>query len=198
MALPEDSSLDNNFIFPAGPLRESLKDGLKKADLVFMMNETKNSHKKTRAIVKKYFNKEKIFHADSKYKLCGAQRKKYLAFCGIAHPSNFFATLEQLGLELVDKVSYPDHYIYTEKDIATLLKQATKLNAGLITTEKDLVKLKISHQKNFSYVKLQLEISDKESLMANIKRVSTKSVALVRRSLGVGGSNVQDECERDK
>jgi tetraacyldisaccharide 4'-kinase len=169
LALPADKNLENNFIFPAGPLRESLNDGLNKADLTFMMNETKNSHKKTRAIVEKYFSEEKIFKAISKYKLCGPQRKKYIAFCGIAHPSNFFITLDNLEIELVDKLSYPDHYLYTKKDLSRLFTRAKESNAGLITTEKDLLRLSKDIQKKISYLELKLEILDKKRFLVKIK-----------------------------
>ena len=165
LALPADENLGNNFIFPAGPLRESLKDGLNKADLVFIINEEKQSHKKIRITIKKHFNREKIFKAISRYKFCGTKRKRYIAFCGIANPSNFFTALDKLSIKLIDKISYPDHYFYREEDLLKLFSQAKKLNAGLITTEKDMMRLSKDTQKKVSYLKLNLEILNKEKLL---------------------------------
>ena len=65
-----------------------------------------------------------------------------LVFCGIARPGQFFAGLNELGIEAVKTVSFPDHHRYTEADIRRLLalKSSTQ-SGGFITTEKDLVNL---------------------------------------------------------
>ena len=68
--------------------------------------------------------------------------KKGLAFCGIARPHQFFGNLQELGLELADAISFPDHHRYSENDIEGLLRTAQKTGAdGLITTEKDEINL---------------------------------------------------------
>jgi tetraacyldisaccharide 4'-kinase len=161
LALPRDKNFGNNLIFPAGPLRESLKDGLKKSGLVFIMNETKTSHKLNRIVAEKHINKKQIFQTSVIYKLCGPKRKKYIAFCGIANPSNFFESLEIQGIQPLKEITYPDHYQYTKKDLSKLLAKAQKSNAGLITTEKDLVKFNKQQLKKISYLKQTIEIKDK-------------------------------------
>ena len=37
--------------------------------------------------------------------------------------------------------SFPDHGVYAERDLQALARQADRLGAGLITTEKDWVRL---------------------------------------------------------
>jgi tetraacyldisaccharide 4'-kinase len=67
---------------------------------------------------------------------------KPLAFCGIARPQQFFAQLRDLGIQLDEAVSFPDHHRYTESDVARL--QARKASTGaaaFITTEKDAINL---------------------------------------------------------
>ncbi len=65
-----------------------------------------------------------------------------LAFCGIARPENFEATLAKAGCGVVDTVVFPDHHRYGERDLAELVRLAKKMNAsGFVTTEKDAVKL---------------------------------------------------------
>jgi tetraacyldisaccharide 4'-kinase len=161
LAVPEDKNFGNRLIFPAGPLREPLEAGLKKADLVFLMNETGTSHTMSRAAIAKGY-KGKAFKASPRYILCGPRRKQYIAFCGIANPDSFFKSLEKLRIKLVGKHDYPDHHIYTGKDLSRLFKQAKALKAGLITTEKDLVKLNMNQQKEISCLKLSITISNKE------------------------------------
>lgn len=64
------------------------------------------------------------------------------AFCGIARPEQFFAGLEEAGLQLVGRFAFPDHYRYTEKDMKRLAARAKSAGAtALVTTEKDLVRL---------------------------------------------------------
>ena len=158
LVVPEDKNFGNGFIFPAGPLREHLKSGLKKADLVCMANETGDSHQKSRAVIERCFDERKIFRTSASYKFCGFHREKYIAFCGIACPENFFATLEKLKIKTVGKVSFPDHHTYSESELWGLFHRAKELNAGLITTEKDLVRLRKSDRKRVSYLTLTLEI----------------------------------------
>jgi tetraacyldisaccharide 4'-kinase len=60
----------------------------------------------------------------------------------LGRPPQFFAHLRNLGIELADTISFPDHHRYNEKDVARLLdlKSSTRA-AGFITTEKDLINL---------------------------------------------------------
>lgn len=65
-----------------------------------------------------------------------------LAFCALARPENFAGMLTGAGCGLVDTVVFADHHRYAERDFALLTRTARHLHAtGLITTEKDAVKL---------------------------------------------------------
>ena len=64
------------------------------------------------------------------------------AFCGIAHPDQFFSGLEVAGLRIASRVAFPDHFTYTRGVLEELLTEAYKKEAtAIITTEKDLVRL---------------------------------------------------------
>lgn len=67
-----------------------------------------------------------------------------VAVAGIARPERFLQTLERLGYRVADKVILPDHHRYTNKDVDRLCSLAQARNAVLVTTEKDLVKLRPS------------------------------------------------------
>jgi tetraacyldisaccharide 4'-kinase len=65
-----------------------------------------------------------------------------LAFCGVARPENFAAMLTGAGCGLVDTVIFDDHHRYVDRDLALLIRVAKQMTAtGLVTTEKDAVKL---------------------------------------------------------
>ncbi len=68
------------------------------------------------------------------------------AFCGIGNPEAFRRTLRDLGAELADCRVYPDHHAYGRGDVEDLRRWAESLPAGavIVTTQKDLVKLRLS------------------------------------------------------
>jgi tetraacyldisaccharide 4'-kinase len=65
-----------------------------------------------------------------------------LAFCGLAHPGQFWQSLEDIGIYPVGTYAFRDHHQYNRRDIALLQRLAQQHEAnGFLTTEKDLVKL---------------------------------------------------------
>jgi tetraacyldisaccharide 4'-kinase len=64
-----------------------------------------------------------------------------LAFCGIASPRKFFATLTQAGAILAGRSAFADHYPYDEGDIRAILEEAERLRAIPVTTKKDAVRI---------------------------------------------------------
>jgi tetraacyldisaccharide 4'-kinase len=52
----------------------------------------------------------------------GAALAPSLAFCGIAHDAEFFRSLSRAGIPIVATRSFADHHLYTDEDIAGLLR----------------------------------------------------------------------------
>jgi len=67
--------------------------------------------------------------------------KKILVFSGIANPKYFSFLLRECGMEIIREVIFPDHHIYTTKDLISIKKKVNKIDWA-VTTEKDMVKLK--------------------------------------------------------
>jgi len=69
------------------------------------------------------------------------------AFCGIGNPEAFRRSLLDLGARLEDFRVYPDHHAYGRTDVEDLQRWACRLSAGarILTTQKDAVKLRLSH-----------------------------------------------------
>lgn len=68
---------------------------------------------------------------------------RFLAFCALGNPNNFFDQLKSENFDLAATEKFPDHYFYTQKDITKLEAKAAQTNAEiLLTTAKDAVKLK--------------------------------------------------------
>lgn len=66
-----------------------------------------------------------------------------LAFAGIAAPEAFRDTLAALGADVRETVAFRDHHWYRPDDLRRLERRAATLGAtGLVTTEKDWVRLR--------------------------------------------------------
>ena len=156
-------AIGNEFMLPAGPLRENL-DEVKNYDLIFLNGEKKNNKflSKLRSIDKNL----KIFQGS--YKPLNLKnfdlKKKYLMFCGIGNPHEFEQTLIKYKFNLSRKIIYSDHYKLSNIDFKRLIDNAKKENLVLITTEKDFFRLNKSQRKNVKFLKIELEIKDKKNL----------------------------------
>jgi tetraacyldisaccharide 4'-kinase len=77
-----------------------------------------------------------------KYKFEELMDKKLLSLSSLADPLSFEKSLTKLGLKVVRKVRFPDHYIYKKEDIEWLSEIVRKEKVDfIVTTEKDRVRL---------------------------------------------------------
>ena len=68
--------------------------------------------------------------------------KKVIGVAGVANPKSFFKLLEELGAEVIVTESFPDHHYFKPDEINALLSYAKSEDALLVTTEKDMVRIK--------------------------------------------------------
>jgi len=66
--------------------------------------------------------------------------KRFMAFSGIGDHSSFMASLGSEGIAVASDRRFRDHHVYTADDAAAICRRA-KGTDGLITTEKDMVRL---------------------------------------------------------
>ncbi len=125
--------IGNGLCLPAGPLRESLKQGLKRASAAVIVGEDKTNLAEK---IKNLYPRLPILygHTEPTQSLNGISG---IAFAGIGHPEKFFEMLEKAGVNLIEKVAFADHYAYTRQDILNLLNKGKTL----LTTAKDAVKI---------------------------------------------------------
>lgn len=154
----------NNFLIPAGPMREPLFAGLKKVDFVVLVGEAK------KGLLKKLDGKTVVKANIIPLNLAEFSGKKLIAFCGLAYPQKFFSLLEKNGLEVIETYGFADHYIYKGSEIENLYKIAVEKNAVLVTTKKDWVKFSPALQEKVSYLDIELEFEDKELVKKLLKK----------------------------
>lgn len=140
--------MDNTYTFPAGPLRENFLKGLRRLDIMVLLN----------------FEEQPIWSDSDRYVIGQTvtdqqpDSPSYIAFAGIGYPDKFFNLLDKMGFNVIERLSYPDHHSYSNQEIEMLLEKAKNKQAQLITTEKDLVKFPKNVKKNIQPLKIRLEL----------------------------------------
>ena len=157
--------IGNGMTLPAGPLRESI-NAIKKTQIV-LINGSKNKLFEDKIL--SISNKVKIFY--SKYlpeNIEEFKNKNLFAFAGIGNPSNFFKLLGDNNLNVQTKLAFPDHYKFSKSEIKKIVDESFKNNLELITTEKDYFRIKHYGFKNIKFLKIRLEILEKDKLINQI------------------------------
>jgi len=164
--------IGNGMLIPAGPLREKISS-LRKYDAVLINGNNENSDEIILKIKKQNKN-IKIF--ESIYALINLdqldKKIKYVAFAGIGIPMNFYDTLITSGINIIKFIEYPDHWKYNSKEIKKIINIAKDMNAKIITTEKDYLRLKnynIAQTENIQFIKMELKIKNEDKLINFIK-----------------------------
>ena len=164
----EKQWIGNGLTIPSGPLREGLY-ALKRASCV-IINGKKNTN-----IENKIFSKNgkiKIFYSEYKpQNINQFKNKKVIAFAGIGNPENFFNLLKNNQINLIEEIKFPDHHKYSEKELENLLNKIKENDTILLTTEKDYFRISESYKKNINYLKIKVEIENKNKLIEEIKKI---------------------------
>lgn len=173
------------YSFPRGLLRESPR-GLKRAGLLMLTRcdqvepsakeAIKDRVKKLAAgvaIVETSHRPTSWINADGEEKLLEALRGKPLAaFCGLGNPEAFRQTVERLGGPLADFRTFPDHHAYARDDVEDLRSWARRQpkDAVVVTTQKDLVKLRLPRigERELLALRIQLHVDEGQDLLDRI------------------------------
>jgi tetraacyldisaccharide 4'-kinase len=164
----------NGKVFPAGPLRESPKNGVRKADLILAVGDgalPKGIPSAIRAHIK----------ADSL-----VEPKSVMAFAGLGYPEKFNRTLLSYGYDVKKFIPFPDHHPYTVIELDRLVKLAKRRKLELITTAKDFLRIPEHFKKHVTVFPVHLEIEQpsliKESLLAKLPQLTASNSEIVASS----------------
>lgn len=154
----------NGALFPSGPLREPIENAVRRSHAMIILGEDQHD------LASRYQFASTIFQAT----IVPQVPKQFsglpiIAFAGIGNPDRFFKTLEDHQAILFDKITFPDHHIYTRRDLDRLKHISTTSNIPLVTTRKDWVRLPSAFQPFVTVLDITLEWQDEGALVQYLR-----------------------------
>lgn len=134
--------IGNGLVFPAGPLRAPFEQQFRRANAMLVTGEGEAGETAARLAEKSglpVFTAELLPDPESAAAL---KNRRVLAFAGIGAPEKFFRSLEAVDAVVAGKKSFGDHHRYTGAEAAQLLAEASAAGLQLVTTEKDLARMR--------------------------------------------------------
>jgi tetraacyldisaccharide 4'-kinase len=134
--------LGNGCVFPAGPLRAPLLPQIARTDALIVVGDGAGAGEVAAAVTARG---KPVLSANLKANdasIASLAGKRVAAFAGIGDPNRFFRTLRASGIEVVLEQAFADHHAFSQSEIETLIAQATREALTLVTTEKDLARLR--------------------------------------------------------
>jgi tetraacyldisaccharide 4'-kinase len=159
-------------LLPAGRLREPLSS-LRRASILVVREEDADLEPKLkqRGIDKPTWWMTRSIVAPE-------NAGRVLAFCGIAHPDEFFQSLRTNGVEIAATHAFRDHHAYSQADVQQLLQAAKAQSADtFLTTEKDFVRLSpeqreaLTSSAPLKAVKLEAHLRDEIAVLRQLRAV---------------------------
>jgi tetraacyldisaccharide 4'-kinase len=142
-------------LVPAGRLREPLKAAARATAIMITRADAPAQVKEVCTTLQATLGwmpdpLQAVFHPESLMSvmsgtsepLSWSKGKTALLCSGVGHAGSFRSLVAQLGMRILDEVSYADHHAYTSEEVEQLKVKAAELRAELVvTTEKDACKL---------------------------------------------------------
>jgi tetraacyldisaccharide 4'-kinase len=150
--------LKNEWLLPAGPLREPLAS-CRHADILVVsrkferpVTEARDAHTFSIFYAQTRLLGFRQFGSGSQQKyLTELGAGPFLAFCGIGNPDAFFDDLSRWHVSVAERKAVSDHHKYSARELERLQSRAEACGAvGLVTTEKDA--------ENFPRISLRLPV----------------------------------------
>jgi tetraacyldisaccharide 4'-kinase len=134
--------LGNGLVLPAGPLRAPLPPQLARTDALIVVGDGTAAVSVAAAIAVQGRPVLSAHLRADDASVASLRGKRVMAFAGIGDPVRFFRTLRASGIEIVRERAFADHHPYAQAEIEALIAEAKSDALTLVTTEKDLARLR--------------------------------------------------------
>ena len=161
--------IGNGLLLPSGPLREHISN-LKSYDCLLFKDANTKINNFTR-LAKSINKKLKIFYTYTQIKNLKEfnKKNKYLIFSGIGNSDSFKNLLIKNKFNIVKEIVFPDHFNYKSEQIEEIKKLSKKLQAKILTTEKDFLRINKNYRKNIDFVKIDLIFKNEKNFVKYLK-----------------------------
>jgi tetraacyldisaccharide 4'-kinase len=140
-------ALGNGLMLPAGPLREP-RDRLQRVDVTINRDSDQ--------VVESLGEVWNLTQPEKRRHISEFQGRQVHALAGIGFPEIFFASLAQMGVDIIEH-EFPDHHEFSAQELNL------KPELPILVTHKDAVKLKGIARDNVWVVPLNIELGDELS-----------------------------------
>jgi tetraacyldisaccharide 4'-kinase len=158
----------NGRVLPAGPLRESVATAAARTNAAVLIGADAS-----RALDQLPSGlpvlRANLIQDSAVESLAG---HRVLAFAGIAFAEKFFAPLRQAGAILTATRRFADHHRYTVRELDRLLRDAAALQAVLVTTPKDAVRLPSEIRSRVTVIGVGLRWDDPSQIEQMLDKVT--------------------------
>ncbi len=168
----------NDNLLPTGNLREGIS-GAKRAQLIIVTKCPKTLSQQERdqiSLKLKPKSSQSVFFTSIEYdtnikgstniELEELKNTKIILLTGIANPQPLVDFLRSKKIE-VEHMKFPDHYDFTDDDLAKIRARSEELNTVILTTEKDYVRIS-DRLENMYYIQIKVKFIDLKSKFDNL------------------------------
>lgn len=182
LLLDYKNPISTGFIFPFGYLRQ-MPQAIKKADIIIFTRSSKDIiPEKT----KRYIDTPHIFFSKTKTENIVFQNNIYnkddlkganvFAYSAVANNKSFYNSLIELGTNVTFFKGFRDHNLPPIRFIENLIENSHKNNIDfIVTTQKDFVKLPEKYQSYFSYLKMDIDIINRQLFFDTLNNMIKKT-----------------------
>ena len=142
IVIDSERGLGNGKVFPAGPLRAPLKPQLARTDALVLIGDGRAANDVAAELAKHNKPELRARLKPDAASLAQLSGKPVFAFAGIGDPERFFRTLRNSGVQVARTRPFDDHHVFSPNELAALAAEAQRERLTLVTTEKDLARLR--------------------------------------------------------
>ena len=142
IVIDSERGLGNGQVFPAGPLRAPLRPQLARTDALIVVGNGTAAQSVAAEIAAQGKPVLSAHLKPDQAQVAQLRGKRVLAFAGIGNPTRFFNTLRASGIDVAGQRAFADHHAYSQSQIESLIAEAGRDGLTLVTTEKDLARLR--------------------------------------------------------